>query len=119
MKTFRDKHIQIVTRYILIQARRAAQTGQENVTGPGYHGMGPNANKVILGPSISPSNLDEIVRTDAMVKSDGLGDNSDATTRDTNGDAASSTDRGTGGTDIMPFLKQSRDETRDTKLNVK
>jgi indoleamine 2,3-dioxygenase len=112
IKTFRDKHIQIVTRYILIQARRAAETGQERVTGPGYHGMGPNADQVIRVTAATPLNIAEVVKKDAMVKSDGL--------RDRDGSSSppleSSSDRGTGGTDILPFLKQSRDETRDSMI---
>lgn len=152
MKTFRDKHIQIVTvgdaqgqrlcgearvtysysthththtqRYIVIQAQRAKQTGQEAVTGEGYHGMGPNADKIIHVDTAKPTArvIDERTRTDPLVRSDGMSpDNSGAMppsvviAAETAGVAS---DRGTGGTDIMPFLKQSRDETGAAAVRV-
>lgn len=109
MKAFRDKHIQIVARYILIQARRAAQTGQLE-TGEGYHGMGPSANQVIRldGPT-SPIQTE----VDSLVTNDGLSSNSEPVVSVPLkvGKSQGAGNRGTGGTEVMPFLKQSRDET--------
>ncbi|ODQ64675.1 Indoleamine 2,3-dioxygenase [Nadsonia fulvescens var. elongata DSM 6958] len=62
MRVFRDKHIQIVTRYIILQAKKNART------------------------------------THSATKRDGLAQSSNAET-------------GTGGTALIPFLKQARDET--------
>ena len=104
MKAFRDKHIQIVTRYIVIQAQRAHQTGQER-TGEGYGGMGPAANRVIK--LASPESVEPSGQLDSLVTNDGLG----AVPSDHSNEPAAGS-RGTGGTDIMPFLKQSRDETK-------
>jgi indoleamine 2,3-dioxygenase len=101
MRNFRDKHIQIVTRYIIIQARRAVQTGQEIVSRPGYHGMGPDATKVIKLADEEMMNRP----VDGLVQNDGLGLL-----------VANDSDRGTGGTNIIPFLKQSRDETASATL---
>ena len=82
MKRFRDLHIQIVTRYIVVQARRAQAAEQED-TQP-------------LHPSASPSNRKEEL-TSLSLKNE---------------------NRGTGGTDLMPFLKQSRDETAAAALRL-
>lgn len=89
MKRFRDLHIQIVTRYILIPQRQAQRAGQDQTSGSiGYHGSGPQP----IGRSPSPG-------------LDSVDENED------DDDEASVQSRGTGGTDIIPFLKQSRDET--------
>uniref|UniRef100_A0A060TDF9 Indoleamine 2,3-dioxygenase n=1 Tax=Blastobotrys adeninivorans TaxID=409370 RepID=A0A060TDF9_BLAAD len=67
LRAFRDKHIQIVTRYIIMQAREAQRKKQPIQT-----------------------------------KRDGLA-----------GSTATKKSRGTGGTALIPFLKQARDETGD------
>lgn len=95
LKQFRDKHIQIVTRYIIIQSQKSKECGQDKASGSGYHGMGVAANKV-MG-----------IDSDSVKKVDGKPNSSEP--------AAGS--RGTGGTEIMPFLKQSRDETKSYFLN--
>ncbi|CAK7901557.1 indoleamine 2,3-dioxygenase [[Candida] anglica] len=63
LKSFRDKHIQIVTRYIVLQARQKAKMGSNTMrSGLAKKGI---------------------------------------------------TEKGTGGTSLLPFLKQCRDETGD------
>ncbi|ODQ81436.1 hypothetical protein BABINDRAFT_159729 [Babjeviella inositovora NRRL Y-12698] len=66
LKAFRDKHIQIVTRYIIIQAQLAARSGSSSTLRSG------------------------------LAKSKDVKDA-----------------KGTGGTSLLPFLKQCRDETGD------
>lgn len=68
LRAFRDKHIQVVSRYIVIQA----QAAQQKKSSIGSH-----------------------------TKREGLA-------------AAKSKNRGTGGTALLPFLKQARDETGDS-----
>ncbi|CDR45352.1 CYFA0S17e02256g1_1 [Cyberlindnera fabianii] len=67
LKAFRDKHIQIVTRYIILQAGAFKKSGSKNT----------------LRSGISKT-------------------------------AEKKDQKGTGGTALMPFLKQCRDETGDT-----
>lgn len=67
LKLFRDKHIQLVTRYVVLQAKRAPSMGSLLTLRSGL----------------------------AKKKDDGA------------------QERGTGGTSLLPFLKQCRDETGD------
>lgn len=67
LKSFRDKHIQIVTRYVVLQAKQGSKLGSS---------------------STLRSGLAKKKRKDAEEK-------------------------GTGGTSLLPFLKQCRDETGD------
>lgn len=67
LKLFRDKHIQLVTRYVVLQAKRASSMGSLQTLRSGL----------------------------AKKKQDGA------------------QERGTGGTSLLPFLKQCRDETGD------
>ena len=70
LTAFRDVHIQIVTRYIIIPSRKM--------------------------PLKQSSGLNIAVASTMKKSSDGLS--------------------GTGGTELLPFLKQSRDETKETAL---
>ncbi|KAI0464711.1 hypothetical protein LJB42_002334 [Komagataella kurtzmanii] len=69
LKSFRDKHIQIVTRYIILQAQKSRNLGSTST---------------------------KTVRSGLAKKS------------------SSQQERGTGGTALLPFLKQCRDETGST-----
>ncbi|KAK8097222.1 Indoleamine 2-3-dioxygenase [Apiospora kogelbergensis] len=80
----RNKHIQIVTRYIILPAKRAAR----ELTAEGHHGGEAGLKKQNLA-------------TSSAVKSQGQA----------GGVAEDPELRGTGGTTLIPFLKQSRDET--------
>jgi len=77
VKLFRDTHIQIVTRYVMTQARRGPPEGWE----------------------------DYRVKVEAP--------------QDIKGESGISEEapmRGSGGSDLMPFLKTNRDETQSTKV---
>lgn len=67
LKLFRDKHIQIVTRYVVLQAKKAPKMGSSSTLRSGL----------------------------AQKKAAGV------------------EEKGTGGTSLLPFLKQCRDETGD------
>ncbi|QPG73486.1 hypothetical protein FOA43_000797 [Brettanomyces nanus] len=72
MKTFRDKHIQIVTRYIVLQAQKSQNLGSE----------GAKTIRAGLAKGRAPQKSMQL--------------------------------KGTGGTALLPFLKQCRDETGST-----
>src|SRR5690606_28519122 len=90
LRNFRDKHIQIVSRYIIIPARDAHKH-QGVTSGPGKQASRP---------------LQEIKSTNAVKSAKGL-----ATV-----DTAKKGFRGTGGTALIPFLKQARDETTEKAI---
>ena len=73
LKSFRDKHIRIVTRYIVIQSRKENNMGSDNL----------QKNTLRAGLAGSNQSKDNVLR-------------------------------GTGGTALLPFLKQCRDETGNT-----
>ncbi|KAJ6028044.1 Indoleamine 2-3-dioxygenase subfamily [Penicillium herquei] len=77
LRAMRDTHIQIVSRYIIVQARGARQ-----------------APSVIPAQQPAPQNLATAVPPDSKKL------------------------RGTGGTALIPFLKQARDETGEPAIDV-
>jgi indoleamine 2,3-dioxygenase len=76
LRAMRDKHIQIVSRYVILQARGARRESQAKPSQP------------------APQNL----ATAAPADSKKL--------------------RGTGGTALIPFLKQARDETGEPAIDA-
>ena len=99
LRTFRDKHIQIVSRYIIIQAKEARKQ--------------PSAK---LSTNVNGNNVESHTSKEANI----------SLVRDTNrpirqGLARTNTKapgalRGTGGTALIPFLKQARDETGEPSI---
>lgn len=85
LRAFRDKHIAIVSRYIIVKAREA-------------RGRSPTATK-----AAAPLNLASANRA--------------ALSPEHNGAAAKRRLRGTGGSALIPFLKQARDETGEPAIN--
>ncbi|KAK9382011.1 Indoleamine 2,3-dioxygenase [Kockiozyma suomiensis] len=86
LRSFRDKHIQIVSRYIIIQAK-TAQTSTAS----------PAPTSASQAPTSVP-----LKQQQPVTKKDGLANVVLAEKK---------TARGTGGTALLPFLKQARDET--------
>ena len=86
LRGFRDKHIQIVSRYIIIQAKNAKKANSETVGTIGK--VIPNPNDTT---TVQKANL---ASTEAT--KNGL--------------------TGTGGTSLIPFLKQARDETGEPAI---
>ncbi|TPX56426.1 hypothetical protein SpCBS45565_g08416 [Spizellomyces sp. 'palustris'] len=72
MRAFRDRHLQVVATYIVVQARKKKEVGHLDV------------------PQASQS-----LRVQQSLQA-----------------------RGTGGTDLIPFLKQSRDETSEARVQL-
>lgn len=82
LSVFRDKHIQIVSRYIIIKSREAQKTEE---------GAGKGATKVNLA-------------------------HRSRTADDRQGDKAKKDLKGTGGTSLIPFLRQARNETGEAAI---
>ena len=89
IKSLRDFHLQIVTRYIMTQARRGPPEGWED-----YRVQVP-ATTSTAGQAPEKQNGEK---------------------KDTNDEEPAI--QGTGGSDLMPFLKNNRDETNAAKLQA-
>ncbi|KAF9916351.1 hypothetical protein BX616_003983 [Lobosporangium transversale] len=87
IKLFRDTHIQVVTRYILTQARRGPPEGWEDY-------------RVKVDTNVEEKKAEGIKASQDQQKDEGH----------------EPAIQGTGGSDLMPFLKTNRDETNATKL---
>ena len=99
LRGFRDKHIQIVSRYIIIQAK-AAKKNSPPVTETAGAGEGTT-------------------RSSAHVGSDKRLTSTTAPPQKANLASAEATKKGltgTGGTALIPFLKQARDETGEPAI---
>lgn len=94
LRSFRDKHIQIVTRYIIIHAKES----RNHKTAP------PSIKRTQTGaPDEAPNPREQQQATPIR---QGL---ARAKTKDP---------RGTGGTALIPFLKQARDETGEPSIGT-
>ncbi|KAF9907823.1 hypothetical protein EC991_010515 [Linnemannia zychae] len=85
VKLFRDSHIQIVTRYILTQAKRGPPEGWEDY-------------RVKVEDQPPSASATKVVEEKAVQEEEGAGM------------------KGTGGSELMPFLKGNRDETNAAKI---
>lgn len=90
IKAFRDTHIQIVTRYILTQAKRGPPEGWE----------------------------DYRVQVSTPATTAAHGQSSSSTMEEGQKDEEEPAIQGTGGSDLMPFLKTNRDETNAAKVRA-
>ena len=102
LSSFRDKHLQIVSRYIIVMSqeskRRAAAAAAAAAT--------TTTTTAATTPPPSPTTPPPTpTRLEAEASDPSLGL--------AKGEAAKRILRGTGGTKLMPFLKQSRDETME------
>ena len=98
LRALRDKHIQMVSRYIIVKSREARSMSPSTAAGAQQRG---NAGIPAINLPITPRN---------------------DTTRGTKNLSSSSSSskklRGTGGTALIPFLKQARDETEEPTVNA-
>ncbi|KAJ2962832.1 hypothetical protein NQZ79_g2134 [Umbelopsis isabellina] len=145
LKAFRDKHVQIVSLYIVNQARKGpniphggfaidgsrttatnqkalgsrtqiikeSAIEQESASDSMSDGDETKSKVNILYPQTALSTSPSVPKNSSLYKLNNL--------LPTLGlakfvDPESKVVRGTGGTNVMPFLKQSRDETADTKI---
>lgn len=145
LKAFRDKHVQIVSLYIVNQARKGP-----NIPHGGFaiDGSRTTASKEKASGSRAQAIKDTAIEQDSTLDSMSDGDETKSKVNILYPQTALSTSpsvpknsslhklnnllptlglakfvdpeskvvRGTGGTNVMPFLKQSRDETADTKI---
>ncbi|KAI7890406.1 Indoleamine 2,3-dioxygenase [Mucor mucedo] len=127
MKLFRDKHVQIVTLYIVNQARKgpniphggfAIEKKQATEPETGFINENKQATKGEAGHNeLYPQTQLETaptIRKDS--KTDKVYQKFPQLGLARKLDANAKVVRGTGGTNVMPFLKQSRDETADMKI---
>ncbi|KAF3933446.1 Myoglobin [Dactylella cylindrospora] len=93
LRTFRDKHIQIVSRYIVIPAKEQRMGGERSIPGKriGLTGSGISTHLSMDQPQ--RQGLARATKHKADL-------------------------RGTGGTALIPFLKQARDETGDPSIGA-
>lgn len=92
LRTMRDKHIQIVSRYIIVQSRQQSHTSSSSSSS-----------------SSAPSKTD----TTAPSRPQNL-----ANSRQNGSGGEKKNLRGTGGTALIPFLKQARDETGEPAIDA-
>jgi indoleamine 2,3-dioxygenase len=90
LSSFRDKHLQIVSRYIVIMSQESKRKSLAAAAAAAASAT-DTATEMAIQTSDTPSNLLGLAKGEAAKK--GL--------------------KGTGGTALMPFLKQSRDETME------
>lgn len=91
LRAFRDKHIQMVSRYIIVKSRESRSQSRS---------LSPSHNQ-------SRINLASANRRQATVGSVGM-----------EGASKKKDLRGTGGTALIPFLKQARDETGEPAIDA-
>ncbi|OJD26733.1 hypothetical protein ACJ73_01888 [Blastomyces percursus] len=101
LRAMRDKHIQMVSRYIIIKAREARVHHDRSASSPrAAPGGSGKARAVNLARPVAATGGGEVV---APASGSGGG---------------SKSLRGTGGTPLIPFLKQARDETGEPAVGL-
>ncbi|KAL8673963.1 MAG: hypothetical protein Q9168_001606 [Polycauliona sp. 1 TL-2023] len=91
LRALRDKHIQLVSRYIIVKSRESRSSNR----------------------SLSPRAAPQTVRRNIASAS-----SSQQSTANDGSKSASKKLRGTGGTALIPFLKQARDETGEPAIDA-
>ncbi|KAG0303962.1 hypothetical protein BGZ98_006082 [Dissophora globulifera] len=122
IKVFRDVHIQMVTLYIIMQANKGPSIShggfatKHSITPANGFSSDANTGKVANGDAAPPAAAAPITKKGASIlypqkiifgAPHGL-----AKKQEEGNDVI----RGTGGTDLIPFLRQSRDETNESKI---
>ena len=107
--TFRSKHINVVALYVLAQAHNV----KNKIAPTSYAQQSPlPPSSSTLSASASHNNLTAAARTASSVPASPLSPMG----ADDEGTGVAVGERGTGGTSIMPYLKTSRDETKQVRL---
>ncbi|KAG9295203.1 hypothetical protein G9A89_006184 [Geosiphon pyriformis] len=121
VKNFRNKHLQIVSVYIVIQARRGGglHFNSKNASGPNNkeihsttatHSNSPSAYTTNI-PVVNDSTLITRASITSNLKNHIIESNITTTVSKATSLITDGLIKGTGGTNLMPFLKQMRDET--------
>ncbi|KAL8750352.1 MAG: hypothetical protein Q9199_007120, partial [Rusavskia elegans] len=100
LRALRDKHIQLVSRYIIVKSRESRS---------GSRSLSPRAAPQPIRQNIASA-------TSSLSKVESRSNPSDSNTH--NNKSASKKLRGTGGTALIPFLKQARDETGEPAIDA-
>ena len=100
LRALRDKHIQLVSRYIIVKSRESRS---------GTRSLSPRA-----APQPARQNIASATSSLSKVASKSY--SSDSNTHNTK--STSKKLRGTGGTALIPFLKQARDETGEPAIDA-
>ncbi|KAL8844938.1 MAG: hypothetical protein Q9176_000610 [Flavoplaca citrina] len=100
LRALRDKHIQLVSRYIIVKSRESRS---------GTRSLSPRA-------APQPARQNVASATSSLSKVASKSNSSDSNTHNTK--STSKKLRGTGGTALIPFLKQARDETGEPAIDV-
>lgn len=90
LRSLRDKHIQLVSRYIIVKSREARSASRSR-----GEARSPDAAPVTRGRGLAAVDY-----------------------KSSNGAAKQKKIRGTGGTALIPFLKQARDETGEPAIDL-
>ncbi|CAL8575567.1 Indoleamine 2,3-dioxygenase [Xanthoria parietina] len=99
LRALRDKHIQLVSRYIIVKSRES-RSGSRS-----------------LSPRAAPQPVRQNIAS-ATSKVESKSDSSDNSSIHKPNKPASKKLRGTGGTALIPFLKQARDETGEPAIDA-
>ncbi|KAL1387785.1 Indoleamine 2,3-dioxygenase [Phyllosticta capitalensis] len=100
LRAFRDKHIQLVSRYIIVKSRET-RTRSSSRSRPGVTNLASGSAAAPFKPTNVGSVGAERVHSTA--------DSSSSSNKNI---------RGTGGTALIPFLKQARDETGEPAIDA-
>ena len=95
LRSLRDKHVQLVSRYIIIKSREGG------ISCAGERALPPRK----APPGTGVGAVKNIATANADVSADGIR-------------SSRSKMRGTGGTALIPFLKQARDETGEPAIDL-
>ncbi|KAL1918908.1 uncharacterized protein VTP21DRAFT_2289 [Calcarisporiella thermophila] len=99
LKVFRDKHIQMVSLYVVNQSKKTTIVVNDTSGDEKKQEMSASAPLPTPAPSRSASPTENV------------------SVEQTVSPGSSKVVRGTGGTNVIPFLKQTRDETLETKID--
>ena len=114
LRTFRDKHIQMVSRYIIVKSRESRSDSRS--MSPREHQE--NRNSFSSGTYSKPIPQRVNLATGSSVKQGMASDNLSHGHPAAAALAAAKKLRGTGGTALIPFLKQARDETGEPAIDA-
>jgi indoleamine 2,3-dioxygenase len=109
LRALRDKHIQMVSRYIIVKSRESRSMSRSRNRGDSDHHQHYHHHHLHPQPAPPATRSTGI----ASVKYDTTGSKSDSPS--TSGGKRL---RGTGGTALIPFLRQARDETGEPAIDA-